>query len=698
MIERARGCLVLAALGLLGIVLVVFPDITDGRLPGNTGDARFNEYLLEHFYLWATGKVGGFWSAGFFFPFPLTIAFSDNHLGNAFVYAAFRVLGLDREDAFGGWYLVGFIVNYAACAYALRRLGHGYLAAASGAFLFTFGLPVSGQEAHAQLLYRFGVPLAVLGLLTFARRPRLMSLFSILVWTVWQFCCSIYIGYFLSLLLGAFALAMPLLECGWSKAAVVFWPRRFVEAWTASGIQSRVAALLGASVAVALLGLLLSPYLRVSAAYGFKRPTEEIESMLPRPASYLFAASSKLWRFHWSRFDAIPMLHEHAMFVGLAPFLGIAVALILRGRKIAPAGDHFRPTLTALLFIVLLTLFVGHHSLYQLLERLPGANAIRAVSRIVTVQMFAFAVLLACGIDALMRMPARTKLPQAMALLIAAFMVFESSYVWHFVTEKKVWLDRLAKLETRLPPTLPDAPILMNGGTPDVMFYDTEIDAMLLAQQHGWQTYNGYSGSVPPGHSANGDCTDAARNIVAGLQFLKQDNDAAFQALAARTVRVGYDGCDAASLTHRPKLTMFAGPLPAEAMAATRIEIAGIQVKDGMLHIALLLRTDAPGGIPAISTTGTPVRLSARFIGPNETPASIPRLGWNLRQDLTVDIAPGQVQPVDLVMPVPTETGIPFHVAVSLVQDGVAWFQDRGMPVAVSKQTVTLAGEVRLEE
>jgi hypothetical protein len=688
----------LIGLGLLGIVLVVFPDITDGRLPGNTGDARFNEYLLEHFYLWATGKVASFWSAGFFFPFPMTIAFSDNHLGNAFIYAAFRALGLDREDAFGGWYLVGFVVNYAACAYALRCLGHGYLATASGAFLFAFGLPVSGQEAHAQLLYRFAVPLAVLGLLTFARRPRLISLFSILTWTVWQFCSSIYIGYFLSLLLAAFVLAMPVLECGWGRAALVFWPRRLAEAWSASGIPGRVATLLGGSIALALLGLLLAPYLRVSAVYGFKRSTEEIESMLPRPASYLFAASSKLWRFRWSRFDAIPMLHEHAMFVGLAPFLGIAVALILRGRKSAPAEDHFRPALAALLIISLLTLFVGHHSLYQLLERLPGVNAIRAVSRIVTVEMFAFAVLLACGIDALMRMPARTKLPQALALLIAAFMVFESSYVWHFVTEKKVWLDRLAKLETRLPPTLPDAPILMNGGAPDVMYYDTEIDAMLLAQQHGWQTYNGYSGSVPPGHLANGNCTDAARNIIAGLQFLNQDTEEAFQVLAARTVRIGYDGCNAESLTLRPKLTMFAGPLPAEAMAATRIEVAGIQLKDGMLHIALLLRTDASGGIPAISTTGSPVRLSARYIGPNETPASIPRIGWNLRQDLTVDIAPGRVQPVDLVMPAPTTPGIPFHVAVSLVQDGVAWFQDRGMPVAVSHQTVTLAGVVRVDE
>src|SRR5271168_4027072 len=97
-----RGLLGIAALGLLGIVLVVLPGITHGNMPGNTGDARFNEYLLEHFHLWISGKVDSYWNADFFFPFPQTIAFSDNHLGNAFIYAGFRALGFDREDSFRG--------------------------------------------------------------------------------------------------------------------------------------------------------------------------------------------------------------------------------------------------------------------------------------------------------------------------------------------------------------------------------------------------------------------------------------------------------------------------------------------------------------------------------------------------------------------------------------------------------------------
>ncbi len=147
---RPWGRLAIAAFGLLGIVLVVLPAITHGNMPGYT-DARFNEYLLEHLYQWVTGKAEGFWDAGFFYPFPLTIAFSDNHLGDGWVFAILRGLGVDAEDAFRGWYLVGFVVDFAACAFVLRRLGYSHLAAGAGAFLFTFGLPVTAQEGHAQL-------------------------------------------------------------------------------------------------------------------------------------------------------------------------------------------------------------------------------------------------------------------------------------------------------------------------------------------------------------------------------------------------------------------------------------------------------------------------------------------------------------------------------------------------------------------
>ena len=147
--------------GIWQIVLVPLgPHLT--MLPGDLGDTRLNNFLLEHFFRWVSGFEKSFWNADFFYPYPYTIAFSDNFLGSGFFYAMFRWIGFDRETAFQGWYIWGFFLNYVSAAFVLSRLKFTPLSVAVGAFFFTFGLPVLAKEGHAQLLYRFGVPLACL--------------------------------------------------------------------------------------------------------------------------------------------------------------------------------------------------------------------------------------------------------------------------------------------------------------------------------------------------------------------------------------------------------------------------------------------------------------------------------------------------------------------------------------------------------
>jgi hypothetical protein len=60
-------------------------------------------------------------------------------------------------------------------------------------------------------------------------------------------------------------------------------------------------------------------------------------------------------------------------------------------------------------------------------------------------------------------------------------------------------------------------------------------------------------------------------------------------------------------------------------------------------------------------------------------------------------IVPGETQPVVLIMPPPAAAGT-YRVGATLVQDGVAWFHDRGMPIAIGRQTVTLDGGIRIGE
>ena len=109
---------------LMGMGLVVLRTFGNNLdfIPGDLGDARLNIYILEHFFRRILFLDKSFWTAPMFLSYPFTTAFSDSLLGSAPFYAVFRWIGLDRESAFQGWYALGFVLNYSAAVYVLKRL------------------------------------------------------------------------------------------------------------------------------------------------------------------------------------------------------------------------------------------------------------------------------------------------------------------------------------------------------------------------------------------------------------------------------------------------------------------------------------------------------------------------------------------------------------------------------------------------
>lgn len=75
---------------LLGLWLVVLKEFGPHWewVPGDMGDGRFNNYILEHFFLWLKGTVpaSSYWNAPFFYPYQNVTGFSDNLLGAAPIY------------------------------------------------------------------------------------------------------------------------------------------------------------------------------------------------------------------------------------------------------------------------------------------------------------------------------------------------------------------------------------------------------------------------------------------------------------------------------------------------------------------------------------------------------------------------------------------------------------------------------------
>lgn len=188
----------------IGIIGVVCQYCAGGLFPGDPGDARFNLYVFEHFYLALNGQVQSFVDADFFYPLSKTILFSENHFATAWIYSYFRSIGVLPMDAFFCWFLLGFILNYWSSFYVFDKLKLSQLAASIAAFLFTFGLPLIAQDGHAQLFYRPFVPLAFFALYQyFSSRNFYYLALSFLFWSL-QIFISVYNGIFLLYLLLAF--------------------------------------------------------------------------------------------------------------------------------------------------------------------------------------------------------------------------------------------------------------------------------------------------------------------------------------------------------------------------------------------------------------------------------------------------------------------------------------------------------------
>lgn len=527
-----------ACLGYLRHTSLIYTTGWLTMIPGDLGDSRFNSVILEHLYQWVTGATSSLWSPRFFYPFEGVLAFSDNHFGSGWAYVVFRLLNLPREEAYLGWFLVGSVLNFWACWWALRQLGFSVVGAATGAFVFAFGLPALHKESHAQLIYRFAVPLAFAAWYRFLTLPSGTRLAQVILFCGLQFLCSIYMGIFLVYLLAAL-LAVYLA----ARAGQAFY-QRFTTSTSSSRQGSIVTAglkqsgrlqrpagqlksfeklhiwyALGALVVLLLTFLMLRRYQLVALDYRFMRPPEELISMLPRLGSYLLSDQSGLTSWLGRLVADVPMRHEQQMFAGLGVWVvalvGLTCAWFFRSTLTKDLGQVVRFSSMALLLLVAATLFVKGHSFYLLLAQLPGVGAIRAVSRIALVMLLPMAIIVAAGADSLIRVGSslwpspktRGQAVQAVFLLaLIGLLTLESLYFHPHHTPMQSWRARRDKLETLIQPPPPKGAVLFVTQPKADPFFMTEIDAMIYAQDHHLATLNGYSGNTPPGYTYPDPC------------------------------------------------------------------------------------------------------------------------------------------------------------------------------------------------
>ena len=101
-------------------------------------------------------------------------------------------------------------------------------------------------------------------------------------------------------------------------------------------------------------------------------------------------------------------------------------------------------------------------------------------------------------------------------------------------------------IRQQIPATLPQTPVLFVAKKPTDLRVTAEIDAMLVAQDLGWPTMNGYSGFFPSGYSASPTCKQMGQRIVNYMAFNHLKGPAFYLDLIRRVVPIDASDCNPA--------------------------------------------------------------------------------------------------------------------------------------------------------
>jgi hypothetical protein len=472
----------------LGLLASFHPTILSGfsRMQTDLGDTRLNNYLLEHTYRWVIRDPRhlSFFDPPFFYPVKGVAAFTDLALGAAPLYWFFRGIGLHPDSSMQAWMLGVMTLNFAAMAWLLARgLGFAPVPSALGAFLFAFGAPRITQIAHPQLLPHFFSVIAILAVTEFLgdrHRKLWISVFFL------SFALQLYAGFYLGWFLGfgiLIALVWVAAEPG-RRTHLAAQVRREWK-WIALNLSLFVMAVFPMGRA----------YLGAAQELG-TREWSEVGAMVPRFRSWFYLGPESWiygWIDHWNW--GIPMAHEQRMGVGLIT-LGVALRGLWLLKREGRGGWGFG---FVAIFLLSTSWFHDRNTLWLgVFHVVPGAEAIRAVSRIAMLSLIPLSIGLARYFS-----DHRTGAWMLLLVLCLAEQLTTPPSYDKAVARKRA--DFVAHqigprceyffYSPRIPPES------FRRETPIQVFI--QLDAMWAGVTVGRPTVNGYSGKLPSGWDFN---------------------------------------------------------------------------------------------------------------------------------------------------------------------------------------------------
>jgi hypothetical protein len=268
---------------------------------------------------------------------------------------------------------------------------------------------------------------------------------------------------------------------------------------------------------------------------------------LPRAESYFLADRSLIWGTLSASLQNIEYVRwEHQLFPGLA-----VISLILAGLVWRPKVEYHKLVwlhFGAMLMLIGVTFDFQGYSLYRFLWLIPGLNSIRAVTRIVLVLMWPAAVFITSVLDSMLNTTAsgKRKIAHPLAYLFIGLLFMETLAFSHLHFGKTDAQNRLAEIKNLIPAEVPPEPILVLHIAQHNWYLEAldEIDAILVAQDLGWPTLNGYSGNYPEGYVSPHTCRSVPELILAYMRFAGITDRQFYLNMINRTVPIGFIDCD----------------------------------------------------------------------------------------------------------------------------------------------------------
>jgi len=661
-----------------GVAVIFYPTIVSSFtfIQSDLGDTRLVNYFLEHsFQMLVNGNyIGELWSPAFFYPYKNILAFSENLLGAAPIYWLCRSF-LDPDTAFQLWTLIVCILCFVSFAVLMRKYQVSHANSALSAFLFAFNLPKAIQLTHPQLLPQFFIPLVFLILWDFVKQPTTKRLGLVLLLIYLQVLSGIYLGWFLlfSLLIFFFVTYGLYLE---ARTKFISYCR---EAYIA--IIPLILGWLG------LMLLTLYPYLQAKAVLG-ARSYAEVDSMLPRISSWFSVPPGSLWSPLLGGVSKdLPMVHEHYMFSGFIVVLlaGLSVySLFFLKNRLTPEKVWIIK-ICLLVFIIIFCLSLRLPfglSLWRIVyEVVPGASAIRVVTRIWTVAYFYVLVAgIICLDSALPILFSARRLRLTIFSMICILGITEQIVLNLPSYEKASYTNSVVELRELMKKDCDVAYFSVNQSkdTESTLYLEDHLLAMWAGIEANVPVVNGYSGSVPPNYGEH----SRAMNIAQVSNWIESIGESTAKRLCMISHKSSETQDQLLATYNVQKLNGLSAHFKYQVVNLPISKVFSQEIK--FFELSKKVKTSSSLTLPVVvkntsnfvwSNSGNyPTYFSYRWLTSNRKPATFD--GDGDRTALPISLSPGESSALNAVIRTPSEPGR-YKLILTMVQEYVAWFNDK---------------------